>query len=111
MEVAIEALSEMDATIVVERSQVPPFALDGGEPGRRKQVVLRTPDGSVTEYAKVTGVHVPQGSLIELRLGGGPGHGPAEQRDPAAVRADISAGYVSEAAARERYPHAFREAS
>jgi N-methylhydantoinase B len=107
MEVVIEALSDMDATIVVERSQVPPFALAGGEKGRRNQVLLHTPGGSPQEYAKVTGVHVPNGSLIELRLGGGPGHGPASERDPDAVRADIDAGYITEAAARDKYPHAF----
>jgi N-methylhydantoinase B len=107
MEVVIEALSDMDGTIVVERSQVPPFALDGGAKGRRNQVLLHTPDGASREYAKVTGVHVPEGSLIELRLGGGPGHGPAAERDPNAVHADIESGYITEAAARETYPHAF----
>jgi N-methylhydantoinase B len=111
MEVVIEALSDMDATIVVERSQVPPFALDGGGQGRRNQVLVRRPDGSAEEHAKVTAVHVPNGSLIEMRLGGGPGHGPAAQRHPAAVKADIAAGYVSEAAARAAYPHAFAHAS
>jgi N-methylhydantoinase B len=56
---------------------------------------------------KVTGVHVPQGSRIELKLGGGPGHGPAAERDAEAVLADVAAGYITETAARAAYPHAF----
>jgi N-methylhydantoinase B len=107
MEIVLEALRDMDATIVNERSQVPPFALDGGRKGRRNQVLVHTPDGNSHEYAKVTGVHLPRGSRIDMRLGGGPGHGPASQRSPEAVHADIAAGYVTEAAARADYPHAF----
>ena len=37
----------MDLTVVNERSQVPPFALAGGEKGRRNEVLVHTPDGSV----------------------------------------------------------------
>jgi N-methylhydantoinase B len=107
MEVVLRATREMDATIVNERSQVPPFALLGAHKGRRNQVLIRTPDGEATEYVKVTGVHVPEGSRIEMKLGGGPGHGPVADRDPAAVQADVAGGYVSEARARELYPHAF----
>jgi N-methylhydantoinase B len=107
MEIVLEALGDMDATIVNERSQVPPFALDGGEKGRRNQVLLHTPDGTSQEFVKVTGVHVPEGSRIELKLGGGPGHGPASERSAEAVLADVAAGYVTEDAARESYPHAF----
>jgi N-methylhydantoinase B len=107
MEIVLEALGDMDATIVNERSQVPPFALAGGEKGRRNQVLLHSPDGTAQEYVKVTGVHVPQGSRIELKLGGGPGHGPAAERDAEAVLADVAAGYITEKAAHAAYPHAF----
>jgi N-methylhydantoinase B len=39
--------------------------------------------------------------------GGGGGYGPPGERDREAVLADVREGYVSEAAAREHYPHAF----
>jgi N-methylhydantoinase B len=107
MEIVLEALGDMDATIVNERSQVPPFALDGGEKGRRNQVLVHTPDGTSQEFVKVTGVHVPAGSRIELKLGGGPGHGPPAERSTEAVLDDVAAGYVTEDAARVTYPHAF----
>jgi N-methylhydantoinase B len=107
MEIVLQALGDMDATIVNERSQVPPFALAGGEKGRRNQVLLRTPDGAVEEFVKVTGVHVPEGSRIELKLGGGPGHGPAAERLAEAVLADVAAGYIGEEPVRAAYPHAF----
>ena len=107
MDVIVRALRPMDLTVVNERSQVPPFALAGGEKGRRNEVLVHTPDGGVTEYSKVTGTHLPEGSRIELRLSGGAGVGPASERSEEAVLADVAAGYLSESRAREKYPHAF----
>ncbi len=107
MDVIVRALRPMDLTVVNERSQVPPFALAGGEKGRRNEVLVHTPDGRVTEYSKVTGTHLPAGSRIELRLSGGAGVGPASERPQNAVLADVAAGYLSESRAREKYPHAF----
>jgi N-methylhydantoinase B len=68
---------------------------------------LRQPDGSRTSFGKGTRVLVPKGGAIELTTGGGGGYGPPGERDPEAVRADIRAGYITEAQARAQYPHAF----
>ena len=59
---AVTALREMDLTVVNERSQVPPFALAGGRTGRCNQVLVHAPDGTVEEYTKVTGLHIPKGA-------------------------------------------------
>jgi N-methylhydantoinase B len=107
MDVIVRALRPMDLTIVNERSQVPPFALAGGEKGRRNEVLIHRPDGSVTEYAKVTGTHLPEGSRIEMRLSGGAGVGPAGDRRAEQVHGDVAAGYLSEERARIAYPGAF----
>jgi N-methylhydantoinase B len=107
MDVIVRALRPMDLTVVNERSQVPPFALAGGEKGRRNEVLVHTADGEVVEYSKVTGTHLPAGSVIELRLSGGAGVGPAPERAVEAVLADVAGGYLSDSRAREKYPHAF----
>jgi N-methylhydantoinase B len=104
---AVTALRDMDLTVVNERSQVPPFALAGGGGGRCNQVLVHTPDGTVEQHTKVTSLHVPAGSRIEVRTGGGAGYGPPEQRSAGDVYADIDAGYLTEAGARAQYPHVF----
>jgi N-methylhydantoinase B len=108
VDLVVSALMDMDLTVVNERSQVPPFPLAGGQPGLPNRAVVRAPDGSVEEYAKVTGVHVPQGASVEVRTSGGAGWGPPEERPADEVLADVAAGYLTEEGAREQYPHAFR---
>ncbi len=68
---------------------------------------MRLPDGSTETITKATNKHAPAGTVFELLSGAGGGYGPASERDPAAVHADIKAGYVTEAADRRDYPHAF----
>jgi N-methylhydantoinase B len=46
---------------------------------------------------------LPAGAVIAYQHGGGAGFGPALQRDPEAVRADVLDEYVSVAAARDKY--------
>ena len=64
------------------------------------------PTAPVEQHTKVTGLHIPAGSRIEVRTGGGAGYGPPEQRSAGDVYADIDAGYLTEAGARAQYPHA-----
>ncbi|MFN8217831.1 MAG: hydantoinase B/oxoprolinase family protein [Solirubrobacterales bacterium] len=105
--VLLKALRPMDLTIVNERSRVPPFALAGAEKGRRNEVLIHRPDGSSVEYSKVTATHLPEGSVIEMKLSGGSGVGPAAERAPEKVATDVAEGYLSEERARDKYPHAF----
>jgi N-methylhydantoinase B len=68
---------------------------------------VELPDGERRAVPKGTAIELPAGSLIDIATGGGGGYGPPAERDPEAVRADVREGYVSEAAARRDYPHAF----
>ena len=104
---AFELREDTFVTIVVERTRNRPWSLQGGEQGTCNTVSLRVPGEAERTLAKATRVSVPRGSVLELRTGGGGGFGPPSERDPAAVNADVRDGYLSEAAARERYPHAF----
>jgi N-methylhydantoinase B len=110
IDLAVGALTDMELTVVNERSEVPPFPLAGGQKGRRNQALVEMPDGAVQEYKKVTGVQVPKGSRIAVLTGGGAGYGPPEERPAADVLADVEAGYLTEEGARRQYPHAFAAA-
>lgn len=109
IELVVRALDDMELTIVNERSQVPPFALAGGLPGRCNRAFLRDSDGQVTEYAKVTGARVPRGTQIVVQTGGGAGWGPPSERSRDEVERDLRFGYVSHDQAVVSYPHALKE--
>jgi N-methylhydantoinase B len=64
-------------------------------------------DGTRRPITKETRVRLEAGDAVELYSGGGGGFGDPSERDQAAVHYDVEEGYVSEAEARTRYPHAF----
>jgi N-methylhydantoinase B len=101
------ALEDLWLTAVIERTKHAPWALCGGGEGTPNRARLRLPDGSSRALSKATRVRVPAGATVELHTGGGGGYGPASERAPEAVRADVRDGYVSEPQARMQYPHAF----
>ena len=93
-----------------ERTKAPAWGLEGGESAGVANIGgLRQPDGSRTSFGKATRMKVPKGATFELTCGGGGGYGPPAERDPEAVHADVREGYVTEARAREQYPHAFED--
>jgi N-methylhydantoinase B len=103
-----QMLEDAYVTAVVERTESPGWGLEGGdEAGIANSCALRLPDGSRTRFGKATRLLVPKGATLELTCGGGGGYGPASEREPAEVHADIREGYITEARAREQYPHAF----
>jgi N-methylhydantoinase B len=100
-------LEDSYMTSTVERTKNAPWGLAGGTEARPNAVELELPDGTRVPYSKATRVEIPKGAVVHLRTGGGGGYGPPSERDPAAVREDVRNGYLSEASAREQYPHAF----
>lgn len=93
-----------------DRTKSPPWGLEGGGPARANSSRVRFPDGTVQELTKVTSLPLPAGTAMEYQSAGGGGWGDPAERDPQAVLDDIREGYVSEAAARRDYPHAFGDA-
>jgi N-methylhydantoinase B len=104
-----EALADSYWTVPFERTKTPPWGLFGGRDGRPNRFRVVHPDGRVEEMGKATRLPVPKGSIAEVETGGGGGYGPPGERDAAAVLGDVREGYLSEAAARAQYPHAFAE--
>jgi N-methylhydantoinase B len=107
LDVRYRALSDMWATLPLERMKTPPWGLHGGKSARPNQCRLHGANGQSTELLKTTGLRIGAGSVLEIRTGGGGGFGPPEQRTVEAVRSDVREGYVTEAHARSEYPHAF----
>jgi N-methylhydantoinase B len=108
IDIHYRALAEVFVTCNLERTKLAPWGLFGGGPARANSWRVRYPDGELREYTKVTGLRLPPGAVVELSTGGGGGYGDPAERAPEAVAEDIREGYVTEPAARDDYPHAFR---
>ena len=103
------ARHDIQAALAHERQKTPPWGLFGGGDGRPNAIQVRYPDGSTRAVYKMSDLHVPRGGVIEVNIGGGGGYGLPADRDPVAIHRDVSDGYVTVAAARRGYPHAFAD--
>lgn len=104
-------LEEAYVTAALERCKTPPWGLEGGTEGRPNGAALVLPDGERREFGKATRLKVPKGARLEMYCGGGGGYGDPAQRPTEEVLRDVREGYVSEAYARDHYPHAFPTAA
>lgn len=83
---------------LLERTETSPSGLAGGEDGSRARM---TRNGKALK-PKVQ-VAIQKGDRMVIRTAGGGGYGPATERDPKRLRADLRTGLVSRRAAAERY--------
>lgn len=107
LDIHYRMLEESFVTSVVDNTTVAPRGSAGGGSARANETIVRSPEGQRRSCSQATGLRMPPGSVLELETGGGGGHGPASQRPPEQVHADLADGYISEAFARRHYPHAF----
>lgn len=94
-EIVIESRSDTPIAVsfLAERTEIPAFGIEGGLPGATGQVAI---NGAAVDPKRQ---YVLQpGDTVRLATPGGGGHGPPGQRDPAALRADLDAGYVTDPA-------------
>jgi len=111
LDTAYELLEDVRCTSTIERTKTPPRGLFGGENGRPNRMRICDPTGAEREVAKVTALPIAEGSVVEVRTGGGGGYGPAAERPAEDVHRDVREGFVSEEKARAKYPHAFGASS
>jgi N-methylhydantoinase B len=109
LDLSFHLLEDAWMTSALERTRNVPWGLAGGGEARANALRVAYPDGRRLALAKATRVAVPKGATVHLHTGGGGGYGPPEERDPEAVARDVREGYLTEAAARAAYPHAFGE--
>jgi N-methylhydantoinase B len=98
-----ELLAPAYITFSLERKVTPPWGLRGGKDGAVNGVDIVSPDGSVRQVRKATRHAIAAGERVRIMTGGGGGYGPPAERDPEAVRRDVTEGYVSAEAARRDY--------
>ncbi len=85
-----------------DRWFVPPWGVNGGEPGKRARKILEKEDGSSTIIGnKVEEVAVEEGDQLHFITWGGGGWGSPLERDPELVALEIRQGLVTVDGARE----------
>ncbi|GAB5480344.1 MAG: hydantoinase B/oxoprolinase family protein [Parasphingorhabdus sp.] len=85
-----------------DRWFVPPWGVNGGEPGKRARKILEKEDGSSTIIGnKVEEVTVEEGDQLHFITWGGGGWGSPLERDPELVALEIRQGLVTVDGARE----------
>lgn len=89
-------------TLYSDHFKRPAPGLFGGQPGAPASArVLRGEDELVLRPTGST--ELAAGDVVEVRIGGGGGYGPPEERDPELVAADVEDGRVSEEMAESVY--------
>jgi N-methylhydantoinase B len=104
VDVAIEVLEDVTLSVRGDRILLPPPGLDGGLPGGAGFARVERGNGSVEHLAaKQWAVSLRAGDVFVLGTSGGGGLGPAGERSPQLVAADVAVGRVSATAAVEHY--------
>ena len=81
----------------LDRFKIAPYGLEGGEPGRVGQLIVRRA-GSDTEEnlaSKVAGLNMKTGDIIRLETAGGGGHGNPKNRSKSDISDDLLEGYTT----------------
>ena len=90
-------------TYAATRTEVRPWAVDGGNEGSTNYARIIRKDGSEETFAMCTAVRVEKGDLIRLVSATGGGHGDPKLRNTSDVEADLKNGYITEKQARNVY--------
>jgi N-methylhydantoinase B len=104
VDLKVRVLRDCYYTRCVERAQSPPRGLAGAGEARPNRVLVRHPDGRVSEETKATGTFVAADSVWETYSGGGGGVGDPKERAVSAIEADLADGYITPAFAKTWYP-------
>ena len=102
----IELLEEQaDVFLFGERGKYPPRGVVGGGDGALNRFHYQQDDGEHRPpmASKMLGIDLRRGQRLRLETPGGGGWGEARHRDPEAIAADVSAGFVSPENARALY--------
>jgi N-methylhydantoinase B len=82
---------------------VPPYGVDGGQPGVPHRYTIVRDDAVIPVGTRDTGVRLRHGDVIACESAGGGGYGDPSQREPSLIQRDVAYGYVSRDAAEMAY--------
>ena len=66
---------ETALTTMFERAVVPPYGIDGGEPGATFRATLHRADGDEVKLRGKQNIQIARGDLVVIESSGGGGHG------------------------------------
>lgn len=92
------AKGPMTARIRPDKIVCAPPGLDGGMPGRTGEVLLNG-----EPIIRFPPIEFQPGDELEMRMPGGAGFGPVQQREPERVLRDLEAGFITLRGAQENY--------
>lgn len=90
-------------TVAYTRSAVPPWPLNGGQPGSPNHIVIRRAGGEQERHAVVSGLTLNTDDVIQVMTATGAGWGDPKQRDRRLVAEDLKNGYITAEQARRDY--------
>lgn len=87
-----------------ERFRIPPYGLEGGQPGSLSRTTVHRADGSAESLrSKVSGIPLRKGDVVTIETSGGGGHGDPAHRPAEAMATDLAEGFVTPEGARRDY--------
>lgn len=97
--------TETQFSFLSQKAKVPPKGLFGGKPGRCSEWIINegTPKERRLEYAMGDPIFLEYGDTVTFITPSGGGYGKPEERDPAAIEADILNGLLSRQRSRIDY--------
>lgn len=90
-----EFLQETAVQGLNDRFTTPPYGLEGGQEGTGGRAVFAPTDDEERSLHSKDGLTATAGDKLRLYTAGGGGYGDPDERDPAAIRADLHNGIVS----------------
>ena len=90
-------------TVAYTRSKIPPWPLEGGQPGSANHVLIRRADGSCERHAMVSGLPLNTDDVIQIMTATGAGWGDPKMRDRGLVEVDLKNEFITDEEAKNIY--------
>jgi len=90
-------------TVAYTRSRVPPWPLNGGQPGSPNHVLIVRANGETERYSVVSGLTLNTDDIIRVMTATGAGWGDPMQRPLELVEQDLKNGYITPEQANQYY--------
>ncbi len=90
-------------TVAYTRDKVPPWPLNGGQPGSPNHVIIHRAGGQQERYSVVSGLTLNTDDVIQVMTGTGAGWGDPKKRPLALIKEDLKNGYITPEQAKRYY--------